>query len=90
MAGEAADEAVLLREDGVLELHHRGESMLTEENPRDVDLTIVFVGFAPLSDGIEVFEGEPERVDVVVAATAVGPFAVHREALAEGEMLLTL
>ena len=50
MACQRAGEAVLLRENGVLELDHVAEGVLAEEFSRNVDLPPVLVFAAPSPD----------------------------------------
>ncbi len=91
VAGEGPGEAVFLGEDGVFELGDRFEGVLAEEGALGVDGSPVLVLVAPESGGAVVFEGEAERVDLVMATGAVRAFAVRRQSLTDcqfGQFLL--
>ena len=86
MSGKSSREPIFLSQNRVLELHDVFEVVLMEQRAGHVDIAVVVVLITPNTDGVVVLQGEAEWVDLFVATSAVGSFAVHCKPFAECEV----
>lgn len=81
--GEHFREEVFALNEDLFQTGYVVELLAAGEFAFGVDLGF-FDAVSPVADGVEVFEGKAEWVDLLMAAVAVGGFAVLTEQLADG------
>ena len=90
MSGKAASEAVFLCQKGILELDDAAERVASKQCARHVHLAAVWVVIAPAAHRIVVFQGKAQGIDLVMAAFAIGPFAMVNETFTQCEVRFAL
>ena len=83
---ETTDKALLFLDDDLLELREVPELMLLEENTADIDIAPVLILVTPDTGWPVVFQGKPQRVNLVMTTSTVLAFAVSSQSLANGEL----
>ena len=83
--GEASSELAFAFDDVLSEFRNRGESVTIGQFACCIDGQLLTIFITPTTDGIKIFQGKPERINLTMALGAGGNLAVLGQLVTNGQ-----